>query len=196
MSVSIILALFPLFSEFDVFGIKVKKEIDKITSEVEKTRNDLQKQFLDFRASLNNSVVINNYSQQPALQEKLETLQKSASIRLPKVDEPEKEIDVPANASYLFRIRYAVEKELRRIYYNIVVNKVDNKDYRSFVNTREIVNVLLRGEYLYGSDAETIVELLKICNLGVHGNDFSDKQLQFVREVSPGIIRMLKQIVE
>ena len=58
----LILLLFPLFSEMEFFGVKLKRELEKSTSEVKESIHDLQIQIMQTQiANTNNQNLVKNH---------------------------------------------------------------------------------------------------------------------------------------
>jgi hypothetical protein len=56
-----------------------------------------------------------------------------------------------------------------------------------------IIRDLQRSEEIPGNIAHGVLEVLSVCNFGVHGKEVTEAQLGFVRESAPGLYDALQQ---
>lgn len=99
------------------------------------------------------------------------------------------DLDVSDEVKFLFSVRYQIEKEIRRIWDEIY-----------FGNNKRRFSVLgmmreLSGAGIIDRDyTGIIIEIIRICNPAIHGEDFSEKQVDFARKMAPELITLLKSI--
>ncbi|MBD3285976.1 hypothetical protein GF359_05745 [candidate division WOR-3 bacterium] len=204
--VGVALLLIPLFQEVEIFGIKLKKELEKFKSEV---RNEL----ISIRSDITNSVNIspqftsNVNLPQLASDEQLETialkLQEIVDARLKpeekkikmktKVYPKKTKTEIPTSAEYLFKVRYEIEKEIRRILEKIGYDP-------TFFPLRGVLNLVAIQEKLskkINIDKNLIDALnnvILIADLAIHGESISKEQQGFVEDVYPDIIAYLRKL--
>ena len=108
----IFLLAFPLFSEMEILGIKVKKEVEKATEEVKESLKNIQTQIIQLQMnnSVSNKISIENT---PLPSEKtLEDMQKNISGSEKEVSELEIQNNRDKNI-FLFDTRQEIEMALR-----------------------------------------------------------------------------------
>ena len=102
----IVLLVLPLFSEIEIGGGKLKREIERARSETKEAINELRMQVMDLKVSNSNTFVFN-----PPLASKggLEDLEKNRPD-IPN-DIPKENLfrDIPDDAVYLFQVRLVLE---------------------------------------------------------------------------------------
>lgn len=184
----LILLLFPLFSEMEFFGVKLKREIEKSTSEVKESIHDLQIQIMQTQiANTNNqSVRIENYgplASAEQLKEILKTYSDTphASSTSQKIEEPV----VPPEAEYLIKVRLSLETSMRRL-----CEKLGFAMQRDTASN--MASYLRRSDVLQDSSYEIVKQIINIVNRGIHGEIVSTQYIEFVRQTYPNIMQELE----
>ncbi len=191
----IALLLMPLFDEIGIFGFKLKKEIDNL-------RTDLTSQMISLRTEVQNSIQIGtnqnvNIIQSPPPDEDLPEMEKSfdeyikysglqKTIKHP--DHKVSKEEVNEDIKFLFSTRYLIEKELR----NIWVRSLDETNPRFSAN--RILRDLTENGIVDVKLSNAIKDILRVCNPAIHGQKVTDAQIDFVKDLGPKSIAVLKDI--
>jgi len=183
------LLLVPLFQEVSFFGVKLKKEIDSLKS-------DVKEQITNLRSEIQNSIDIRTQiittppppdSRLPELEERFKQIMEDTlriqGVQRP-VDVPE-QIDVPEDVSFLFSVRYGIERELRRIW----EQRFDRRPVRTI---SQIVSLLAESELIDPRLANVIRDVYAVCSEAVHANQVTDNQVSFVRDIAPKLMASLR----
>ncbi|TGN18853.1 hypothetical protein [Leptospira idonii] len=195
----IALMLVPIYSEIEFFGIKFKQELEDLKNHLDLKISDIKN---DFRNQQSQSLTTNFNSfgppppdiSLPQLTEEIERIVRTRLTELGTHQEGETnlQIEVPENNLQLFKIRFNIESELRRIWiqrFNKESN--DNVRYHSLV---KIMSELTKYEILDKSFYGILREILSICNYAVHGETVSENQASFVTSNAQEIIEYLANI--
>jgi hypothetical protein len=99
---------------------------------------------------------------------------------------------VSTDANYLFSVRYTMEKELRRLCTQFLVNDRHVRTMPILMTTRKLVE----SEVLSDNQQKAIRNIYSITAPVVHGDDsrFTRAELEFVKRITPGLIDELKKI--
>lgn len=192
------LLLVPLFQEVSFFGIKLKKEIDSLKSDVKEQiinlRSEIQSS-IDVRTQINPQIYLTPPppdSQLPIIEKRfrqiLEETLSTQGIQRPIAESAE--IEVPDSNQFLFSIRYQMENELRRIFKQRFGEEEGKRPLPIFHITRSLAESGLIDPRL----AVVIREVYLICSPAIHGEQVSDSIVRFVRDIAPEIIVSLKAI--
>lgn len=188
-TVCIVLACLPFFSEMNMFGFKLKKEIEEVKNNVESGINQI-------KSLINNINNSNNIYFNPLDSylggKQLEAIEKKLNVKGSKPTvHPETIADKylkDEHVKSLFAIRYAIEQEVRRIY-NSTFGPVDNK-YKFF----EAAELLEAYGFIDESTKLAIRENFKITSLAIHGEKVTKNQIDFVLLTGTKIIKDLSEI--
>ena len=198
----IALLLIPLFQEVDIFGVRFRREIDSLKTEVGEKFVDLKseiQQTIGVHSQINPQFYLGQPppdSQLPAMEKVFKGLLKDAlkeegkktTTKMPK-------LSVPETATLSFSIRYEIEKELRRIAEKHIGLPIESETSRGFlISPGRTARKLARLEIINPATATVIEELLPVVNSGIHGRDISDDKISFIKDVSPSLIKYLKGI--
>lgn len=174
------LILIPLFGEIDIFGVKLKREIEEVKSKI-----------YEIKTAINNNNTFNptvyfHASKDEVLDEKISQItQKSVKGK------EELNFNFSDNELYLFKLRISIEKELRRIFAEH--SEFNNSEIR-FESVSNFIQNLKAKELLDGKLFMSIKELIAISNLGIHGEKVTEKQLYFAKIFGPKVLEDLKMI--
>ncbi|MFA0816215.1 MAG: hypothetical protein ACC608_10560 [Anaerofustis sp.] len=185
----IVLLILPLFSEVELLGVKLKKEVEKAKEEVKVSLQNLQTQLTQIQ--LNNSIA-NNFSftngSLPSEQKIEELLQMVSELQK---TTPNTEISMSDDQMYnnektlyLFKARLGTEMALREL--------CEKLGYENKISIMKMAEILNRAELINGTTCDLIGQVSKIANRGIHGEIVSDEYLNFVKETYPEIQRQLK----
>jgi hypothetical protein len=100
-------------------------------------------------------------------------------------------IDVPRNNLTLFKIRYNIENELRRIWGTHDFYSGTEQTYLPLI---KIMSDLVSREIINDNFSGIIKEIISICNYAIHGKKVSSKQVHFAIKYSKEIIDYLRFI--
>ncbi len=242
----VILLIYPLFSEMELLGVKLKKEVEKVKQEVQKAAGELKMQIMNVRNSSSSEFHV-HYASLPsqqeldALSEKKRTLQPARSLLLAKdfkfpktllipktaympamqtlipmdktpgddsegggtsgggayiemPDLPEEngggvtEFTVSETAKKLFNIRYALETKLKTL-----CVKCGCEDAQSIT---QMLRYLCQNEILDSVTVDVMIQIVRIANRGIHGEEISSSYLTFVNDMLPDIWNDLDYALE
>lgn len=185
----IILLIFPLFSEIEFMGVKVKKEVEKAKEEVKSSLQSIQSQIVQLQ--LNNSIATNinlGYGTLPSEQKLEELLQIVRNMQnlQPNIDSTKSasQIQEDDKTVFLFKSRLGIETALREL--------CEKLGYEEKIPIMRMAQMLLKAELINGMTCDLISQVCKIANRGVHGEIVSNEYIRFVKETYPEIQRQLK----
>lgn len=186
----LVLLLFPLFSEMEVFGIKLKKEIEKTKADVKESISELKMQIMEMRFS--NSSIINNhispYSPLLSEDEMKKQKQEMEALTSPKnknAASDENALGVSDQSVYLFKIRLSIEKRLSEI--------CDKIGYEGNKVSYQMLRHLLLSELIDNRTSDLVHQVVKIANRGIHGEIVSDEYMDYVKTAIPVILDKLDE---
>lgn len=198
------LALVPIFHEIDIFGVKLKREIQDLKAEVGKQFALLQTEVrTNVRTEFSPQINIPHPaldSQLPDLENQIKGAVESVFRERGIVAVPPKQIDfqIPDDVHYLFSVRLCLERELRRIWDSALrrdwVHDARFTQSRRYQSIGRMTDHLVRAELLRPELGSALREVYAVCSPAVHGEDTSEAQLSFVRDVAPGLITALRAI--
>jgi len=183
--VGVALFLTPLFQEVNILGVKLKREIETLKTEV-------KDQILNLRLAVQNVIDIRhdvNIFNLPSGTELSEEGKaflkavKSKKLTYP----PEELLRVPEENKFLFSVRYEIEKELNRIWMHRYQEDLRERRVPFYKKIRMIQE--LEGKYL-----RTIEYVYKISTAAIHGVDVGQGQIEFVKRVYKELITFLRSI--
>ena len=196
----------PLFREVSFFGVSLKNEIDSL-------RNDLNKQIINLRSDIHNTVNtrteinpqiqllipptdsdIKNFMQtyKPVLDQMKESAQ----------EKPTPKIEIPDDNKYLIEVRYTLEKELRRIWGQLQASAKEielwtgqkTEFYDRPQSFFQMVRFLTELGPITSQLSNLLREVYRTCSPAVHGEEVSQTAIGFVRDVAPGLITSLQAV--
>ncbi|MCR1795734.1 hypothetical protein [Leptospira sp. id769339] len=190
------LLLLPLLSEIEIFGIKFKQEIEHLKenlgNKIGEVKNEIK--------SIQIQSVVNNFSSfaPPPPDSKLPELEERINALSKKFEENTtfgffKEADVPESNIQMFKVRFKLERELRRIWRG----RYDQKRYsysKWNLTTVEILREMLNMELIDSLFYDLLREIFSICNYAIHGDEPSDSQIDFINSHAGEVLRYLHSI--
>ena len=188
------LLLAPIFAEVEFFGIKLKREIEELKTQI-------KLQFGDIKNEIRNSQVqtihqnITGFGPPPTDEEIPELDAKVDRILKEKLkdynlnEKPKVRIDVPKDNMMMFQVRFRIEQELRRIWYQ---NFDDTQNRKKPLNIiiRELTDNRVIDKQVY----YILREILSVCNYAIHGEKVSQSQIDFVEKNAEEIIDFLTRL--
>lgn len=192
----IILLLLPLFSEFEFFGIKLKKDIEDLKKETNAKFENIKNEIRNTQSQ----AVTNNFQGYgpPPSNEEIENLKKdiqklkdeqNSSINDSDISSISPRISVPQNNIMMFKIRFNIENEIKRLWQQ----KFQFQDNR-YQPVTKMLNDLSKHEVIQKNLHRILREILSICNIGIHGDNLTDYQIDFALKQSKEVIDYLKSL--
>lgn len=189
------IALLPLFQEISFFGMTFKQQFQELKTEVR-----------DLKLEIRNSVDVRNQFSPtltlfPTLTpDQLEQLAAEVKIRAEATPTVSKlaaefgskltELLVPSEAEFLFRTRYALEEELRRLYRSRFVQG----DVERPIPITKIIRALVEAELIDREAGVAAEELYRIASRVIHGSEVLTAQIKFAYDVSSWLLAELRAI--
>lgn len=192
------LLLAPLFSEVSLLGITLKNEIGKL-------KEDIGNQLTDVRTELRNAIDIRTSfsptihfpspatdAQIPAIEAQVKAAVAAAlaerDLRSVSINEEPKVSD---DAVFLFKTRYQIERELRRI---AAGRDLLMSNQRRYQPAHVLASALVEWGLLSPRLGNAVREVYAVCSAAIHVEDISEKQAAFVRDVAGELISALHSI--
>ena len=192
------LLLVPLFSEIEMFGVKLKKEIqeasEKISREIAALRVELSNA-VDIRTNFSPNIYLNQPppdSQLPKIEERIKAVlaEELLRIRPHSSSESAKLGEVDDSTAYAFTVRRTIDQEIKRIAREHGLLFEDR-----VVNIHRVLRSLVEAAIIDVPLEQAIRDLYRVCSPAIHGDELSEKQATFIREVAPGVIEALRGII-
>jgi hypothetical protein len=186
--------LAPIFQEMDLFGVKLKQQINDLKVGVDH-------QFSLMKTELKSSIEISNAnsnqiyfqsgsippkdSEIPDISEQIQSTLNQMGI-YPENEGPEN-IDVGIDPIHIemFKIRLAFEILLRK-------HSSENQEYLRRYSIGKQLRELHDSRGVSKQVLSGVMEIISVCNYAVHGEQLTDAQISFVRESAPGLLKALK----
>ncbi|WP_320151138.1 hypothetical protein [uncultured Tolumonas sp.] len=193
--------LAPIFQEMDIFGVKLKQQVDDL-------KKDLSHQLSIMKTEIKSSIEVSNANQNtisvntttepprdselPQLEEAINKILESKGLSNSTIDLPE-----PNSISVeMFKIRAAFEQLISKCTYeNIPISGIHFAQFSNVIKRPPLSRVLneLKKSSLISHDVlNGISEVISICNYAIHGEELSEKQIDFVRKSSPNLYKALE----
>jgi len=193
------LLLLPLFQEISLFGLTFKKEFETLKTNVRDEVASLRTEIrisVDIRTQISPNFVFSPPpppdSQLPAIEKKvLAALEEALRKRdVPHPTVRAEELVAPPEAELLFRARYNIERELRRIWRQ----HEQETPGRRFLPTLRIAQSLSEWELIHPGIEHAIREVWLVASPAIHGEPVTEAKVAFVRDVAPQLVATLKAI--
>ena len=185
--------LAPIFQEMDLFGVKLKQQIDDL-------KKDVSHQLSILKTEIKSSIEVSNAnsnqiyfqsgtvppkdSEIPDLSEQIQRTLDKMGIKAAAEDNAfDYGID-PVHIE-MFKVRLTFENLLREYLYG-------NEKYRYRYSANKLLNELRNYEKISKSVLYGVMEVISVCNYAVHGEPLSKAQIAFVRESAPGLLKALE----
>ena len=183
------LMLAPLFQEISIFGIKLKQSIDELKSQINEVKNEISNKNT-FNPTINLTPTADNKIQE--LEDKyskiLDNILKNKGIN--PESKPKNTFNVPESNQFLFATRFRIENELRRIW----EYSIGSQQERRKTSVTHILRDLTDNRIITKDVYYPLREVIAIANYGIHGEDVSEKQVDFVKDIAPKLIATLEEI--
>lgn len=184
--------LAPIFQEMDLFGVKLKQQIDDL-------KKDVNHQLSILKTEIKSSIEVSNAnsnqiyfqsgavpptdSEIPDLSEQIQRTLDKMGITAAQDDVHDYGVD-PIHVE-MFKVRLSFENLLREY------SDIDDK-YRRRYSVGKLLNDLRNYEAISKNVLHGVMEVISVCNYAVHGEPLSKAQIAFVRESAPGLLKALK----
>lgn len=196
-AVWVALMLVPLFHEVSFLGVKFKQEVEELKSFVAAQVGDIRsdvRNAVDIRTTFSPQIMIPapvSDAQLPELEAKIKAAVSEAlatqGLRAESADRSA--VEAPADVTFLFATRYAIEKELRRI----ASGRLRGLDGRPMPIFR-LGRALVQAEVMEPRLENAIREVYAVCSPAIHGEPVTQAQTSFVKDVGPELIAALRSI--
>ncbi|MBD3338452.1 MAG: hypothetical protein GF353_05055 [Candidatus Lokiarchaeota archaeon] len=191
------LMLVPIFSEISFFGIKLKKEIEELKSNLDLNFGELKNEIHNTQTqtlfqTIQTLAPPPPDNKLPELEEEIERIVKEKFSYREIKEKKISPIEVPENNLILFKTRYSIEIEVSRIWEGRFGKEypIEKRRLPILRKIQDLVKYEIVSQNLYG----VLKEILAICNYGIHGEKVSDSQVSFVSKNSKEIIDYLKDL--
>ena len=194
------LTLVPIFVEIEFFGIKFKKEIEDL-------KHDVNLKFGDFKNEIRNSQTqtvhqtIQAYgppppdNKLPEIEIEIERILKAKLKEhgLTTKNHIDSSMDVPGDNVELFKVRYNIETQIRRIW----AQRFDRSDFEQRQQHQPVIKIiqeLTTFEIIDNNFYDVLREILSICNYAIHGKTVTSKQVHFVIKNAKPVLDYLSKV--
>jgi hypothetical protein len=92
----------------------------------------------------------------------------------------------------MFKVRYNIETQLRRIWENRFDEKAFDQRFR-YQPIMRIIQDLTNYEIIDNNFYGILREILSICNYAIHGEEVTDKQVNFVSKNAKVVLDYLRE---
>ncbi len=189
------LFLAPLFQEVNFFGVKLKGEVRELKDELVGLRADIRNS-IDVRTLISptfNVPLPPSDAQLPVLEERIRRILgevlREHGVQPAELPAPQ-EADVTDDVIYLFKVRYQIDRELRRIW----GQRMETERFRRPLSVVQMASSLVNEGFIDPRVVNIIRDVNSIVAPATHGVPITAAQVAFVREVAPGLISTLKAL--
>ncbi|MCT0202905.1 hypothetical protein KQ302_06060 [Synechococcus sp. CS-602] len=187
------ICLAPIFQEMDLFGIKLKQDIQELKKDLTHQLAILKTEVtssIEVSSANNNQIYVNTNPEPPKDSEipDLSAQIQDALAKLGiKAEETENLREKYAGSieTEMFEVRLAFEKLLRR---HSIAFGLDSKR----VSVGKLLYQLRQSDYMPKEIVIGIQEVISICNYAVHGENITNDQVYFVRQSAPSLLKALE----
>ena len=194
----------PLFSEMEFLGVKVKKEVEKATGEVKDNLARLQVEVTELKVSNSNTNTnlvglfldspnqLNKTLEEVVKSEK--TPKKASTTNSGKASEEpftssdvlsENDMfDISQQSMYLIKVRLNLE--------NMISGICEKTGYEGIQLFKNKLNYLFRMGFLSTDSMKTISQIWTIANRGIHGEIIGTEYIEFVEKAVPILFKKLR----
>lgn len=190
--------LAPIYQEMNILGFKFKQQFDEL-------KKDINHQLSIMKVELQSSIEVSNANQNhisvttsseppkdseiPQLEAALDKILKSRGLGETDYQLPE----VSSDSVEMFKVRLAFERLVNKYTSeNTPMLATDISRRRGYPLGR-ILNELRKYSSISDGVINGVIEVINICNYGIHNEKISEKQLSFVRNSSSSLYKALEQ---
>jgi len=190
------ICLAPIFQEMDLFGIKLKQDIQELKKDLTHQLAILKTEVTSSIevSSANNNQIYVNTNHEPPKDSEIPDLSAQIQDALAKLGIKAEETEnlhekyTGSIETEMFEVRLAFEKLLRR-------HSIAFGLYSRRVSVGKLLNQLRQSDYIPKEIVVGIQEVISICNYAVHGEDITSDQVYFVRRSAPSLLKALEASV-
>lgn len=187
------ICLAPIFQEMNLFGVKLKQDIQELKKDLTHQLAILKTEVTSSIevSSANNNQIYVNTNHEPPKDSEIPDLSAQIQDALAKLgikaEETENLHEKYAGSieTEMFEVRLAFEKLLRR---HSIAFGLDSRR----VSVGKLLNQLRQSDYIPKEIVVGIQEVISICNYAVHGEDITPDQVYFVRRSAPSLLKALE----
>lgn len=187
------ICLAPIFQEMDLFGVKLKQDIQDL-------KKDLSHQLAILKTEITSSIEVSNANsnqiyvntnQEPPKDSEIPDLTAQIQDALERLgikaedNEGFKSKYTGSIETEMFEVRLSFEKLLRR---HSIALDLDSRR----VSIGKMLHQLRQSEMIPKEIVVGIQEVISICNYAVHGEDITPDQVYFVRKSAPSLLKALE----
>jgi hypothetical protein len=202
LGVMAVLILMPFFSEVTLLGVSVKQKVEETKKEL---KQEIKDRVSELRAEVRNSITVSIGT--PPADHELGTIKQmiiTGLDQLPPVKAwdpagrrapprleltPLDEADMPPAAVEAVKARYQLEREAKRAWASLHAGQDPGR--RAF---RAVVQDLVEKSALPRGFDGLLAEAYSVVSAGAHGNEPTDAQLGFLRDVVPPLVERFRAI--
>jgi len=195
----LVLLFLPLFSEIEIVGVKLKRELEKTREELSHEIKEVRLDIVNLKFSNKNSSTVTVENNYLANGERLKEMKNEWSNSAQREDHTgEKKVenirqynlsnklDLPEVNIFLFKVRTYLEKNL--------VDICSKLGFERLQNTREMIRFLNQKELINGKTVDLLTEINKISSRGIHGEILSEEYINFINEALPEVEQIFQSI--
>jgi hypothetical protein len=188
------LFLVPLFQEVNLFGLKLKQEVAGLKQDLANLRAEFRNT-VDVRAQINPTFNISSPppdKELPALEERIRSVlnQVLTERGVQPSEVANTDVDVSDDVAYLFKIRYQIERELRRIW----DRRMEANVFRKPRSIGEMASILEAEGFIESRVVNILRQVYSVASPAIHGEPVSEAKMAFVRDVAPRLIATLRAL--
>jgi hypothetical protein len=191
------LLLAPIFQEVEFLGFKFHQEVQKLKedfkSEIQLVRTEIRNA-VDVRTTISPQISLPAPppdSQLPELERRIKSLLaevlESHGIRQPPPIPTD--FQVSGDVAFLFGVRYAIERELRRLARERQLGVPFNR-----MGVSQLSRALAQAEVIELPLDHAIREVYAVSSAAIHAEQVDQPQISFVREVGPELVAALRAV--
>ena len=198
---TVTIAVLPIVTEINVFGFSLKKELYQTKTDLENKILDLKMQIVNANSNANSNYNL-LYSPVSSVQNLEELLMKltSSQQEANSSDKAEQGMVAEDEVRYpdypvedgsdlntiLFKARRDIEIGIRK-----ALNKLDLPYELGLI--RNLINLKER-QYIDSSQYDLFKNVIQLCNRGIHGENVDEQYIIFVKNATPKLLNILKNI--
>lgn len=195
------LMLVPIFAQIELFGIKLKKDIEELKQDISIKLGDIKNDIRNTQTQTLHQTIQQGYgppppdNKLPELENEIDRIVKAKLIEHGvTVDEHlVSRIDVPDDNLQMFKVRYSLENQLRRIWEQRFEKEGFDTRFK-YQPIMKIIQDLTKFEIIDSNFYGILREILSICNYAIHGESVTDKQVKFVTKNAKQVLDYLSQV--
>lgn len=190
--------LAPIFKELNIFGVKLKQDINDLKKDINHQLSILKteiKSSIEVSSANNNQIYVNaspeplNDSEIPDITAQLREALNKMGISTEKepVETKDDEDSIPVE---MFKVRLSFERLLKN---NAIKSSLASYYYNRKLTVGKMLYNLQEVDWVPKEIVLGSQEVISICNYAIHGEKLTDAQISFVRESAPGLLKALKR---